>query len=165
MQDKNSTSYPFGLRLKRWSKDLFGSLKEFATRLEISPQHLSAYISGERKPTFDTFVKLRSLGADLNFLVDGNSTDSVTVDTGDATKIPLAIDAAQMILGISLEIISPQLEATPSQVRQWSAGSAYPSPRQLALLFNLVAIAGVAARCGGHALPAPSPDLPLAATA
>lgn len=72
---------------------------------------------------------------------------------------PLALEAAQRILGMPLDVISTQVESTPLQVGKWVAGKAAPSARQLALLFNLVAIAGVASRCGGHAIPALSPDL------
>lgn len=150
MQEENSTSHPFGVRLKTWSKSKFGSLRIFADRLGISPQHLSAYISGERRPTFDTMCSIRSLGADLNFLFDGNSTECVINEPEQPGGTRLALQAAFTILSLPVEAIADQVEASPKQVQSWIDKKAAPSHRQLALLFNLVAFAGVAARCGGH---------------
>ena len=95
-------------------------------------------------------IKIETVLSKLNdaqilFVLRGRRDDVST------TPIPaLAIPAAQALLGLPLEAFAPQLEATAQQVKGWEAGKVVPSTRQLALLFNLVAIAGLASHHGGH---------------
>lgn len=172
MASKNSPDVesPGGALLRSFGEAKFGTMKSFAAALGMSPPALHGYLTGYRTPGRTVLTKLANLGFDVGVFVGYASAESALLPGSDIHQDepllpPLALEAAQSLIGMPLEFISPQIEATSSQVRMWLEGKASPSPRQLGLLFNLVAIAGVAARCGGHAIPAPSPDLPMAATA
>lgn len=139
--------------LRAYGLDRFGSMKEFSKNLGITPQNLNGYLSGERKPGRVFLARLAEIGFDVSILLD-TRTDlqagtPATSSPGDLP--PLALGAAFTLLPLPVEAIADQVEATPKQVQSWIDKVASPSHRQLALLFNLVAIAGVAARCGGHA--------------
>lgn len=140
-------------QLRSYGLDRFGSMKEFSKKLGITPQNLNGYLSGERKPGRVFLARLAEIGFDVSVLLDtriglqgGSQIPSPSNDLP-----PLALGAAFTLLPLPVEAIADQVEATPKQVQSWIDKVAMPTHRQLALLFNLVAIAGVAARCGGHA--------------
>lgn len=142
MQAKSSTNLDFGSRLKSWGKQQFKSLAALADGLGISPQHLSAYFGGKRKPSIETLAQLHEMGADLNFLIGGSST--IRVSEEPIITLPVLKSSAFAAMNRTPEDLAEDVEATTDQVRAWMAGSAHPSHRQLALLFNELAKAATA---------------------
>jgi repressor LexA len=61
-------------RLKEFGLSKFGSLKEFAEALKISPEHLSQYVNGKSKPGNKTQQRLRGLGCDIEWLMTGKKS-------------------------------------------------------------------------------------------
>ena len=129
---------------------------------EASDAGLSKWLG--KTATFIATCKNRK-GISLDVVIPKLSDDQLlyvlrgkTLSEKSADLPALNLEAARITLGMPLEVISPQVDATPQQVGRWVAGKGSPTARQLALLFNLIAIAGVAARCSGHAVPAPNPE-------
>lgn len=157
-------------QLRAFGVTRFGSLKEFAKNLGITPQNLNGYLSGERRPGRVFLTRLAESGFDVSKLLDTriDVSGGVQAESLHDDLPPLAFGAAFTLLSLPAEAIADQVEASPKQVQSWIDKKAVPSHRQLALLFNLVAFAGVAARCGGHVAavshPA-SPDQPEQAAA
>lgn len=69
-----------GERIRIFAKRKFGTLKNLAGAMEISPQQLQQYISGRREPGSRMLVKLLRLGCDINWLLGGSeSVDSYKI--------------------------------------------------------------------------------------
>lgn len=143
------------------------SVKDVAEALKIKPQQLQKYVRGEQRPGSEVLAGLKRLGCDVGWLVDDeepigfSARPTVASLANNDPVTPLAFPAAQALLGLPLETYAPQLEATPHQVNAWAEGIAFPTIQQLALLFNLVVVAGVA-RVDAHGAlvsrPSISPD-------
>jgi len=116
-----------------------------AGKLEMKPPALQGYLSGRRNPGVELLRKLAALGFDSRSELCSPNGELANTCTPPVSIPPLAFPAAQALLGLPLETFAPQLEATPHQVKGWAEGKAFPTIRQLALLFNLVTVAGVAA--------------------
>ncbi|MBN2571033.1 MAG: helix-turn-helix transcriptional regulator [Ignavibacteriales bacterium] len=58
-------------RLRIFAKRRYGTLKNLATALGISPQQLHQYVSSRREPRIRVLLKLFSLGCDINWLLGG----------------------------------------------------------------------------------------------
>jgi len=58
----------FKRNLKLYAINKYGSLKNFAVKMEIAPSTISQYINLKTKPCYDFFVKLVEDGCDLNSL-------------------------------------------------------------------------------------------------
>lgn len=62
----------FAMRLEAFCKDSFKTKAELALRLGIRPQALQKYLSGERLPMPEFFVRLSSLGCNIDWLITGD---------------------------------------------------------------------------------------------
>ncbi len=60
-----------GGRIRIFAKRKYGTLKNLAGAMQISPQQLQQYISGKREPGSKTLLKLLRLGCDINWLLGG----------------------------------------------------------------------------------------------
>ncbi|MBN1638498.1 MAG: helix-turn-helix transcriptional regulator [Ignavibacteriales bacterium] len=58
-------------RLRIFAKRRYGTLKNLANALNISPQQLHQYVSGRREPRVRVLMKLFTLGCDINWLLGG----------------------------------------------------------------------------------------------
>ncbi|MBI9070325.1 MAG: helix-turn-helix transcriptional regulator [Melioribacteraceae bacterium] len=63
-----------GQRIRMFAKRKYGTLKNLADEMEISPQQLQQYISGKREPGSKVLVKLLKLGCDINWLLGGSES-------------------------------------------------------------------------------------------
>lgn len=69
-----------GEKLRDFGISRFGSIKEFAEALDMSPPNLQQYLRGDREPGTPILQKLSELGCDLNWLLsDKKNTDNVKV--------------------------------------------------------------------------------------
>jgi hypothetical protein len=75
MKSKSSVSPPtFGLRLKWFARERFGSLKALADAVEIDYTQMSKYATGETKPRFEALEKLLGVGLSLDWAVGGRGS-------------------------------------------------------------------------------------------
>jgi len=63
-----------------------GWQRRFAEALEVSPQTISSYLSGARRPGFEMQAKLRALGCDIEWLMTGAKKDE---DENQTMGIPM----------------------------------------------------------------------------
>lgn len=63
-----------GERIRIFAKRKYGTLKNLAEAMEISPQQLQQYISGKREPGSKILAKLLRLGCDINWLLGGSES-------------------------------------------------------------------------------------------
>lgn len=61
-----------GERIRLFAKRKYGTLKNLAAAMEISPQQLQQYISGKREPGSRILIKFLKLGCDINWLLGGS---------------------------------------------------------------------------------------------
>lgn len=61
-----------GERIRTFGLEKFGSLKEFAHALGMSPSNLQAYLQNRRKPCTPILKRLIELGCDMDWLLTGN---------------------------------------------------------------------------------------------
>ncbi|MCX7875781.1 MAG: helix-turn-helix domain-containing protein [Melioribacteraceae bacterium] len=71
--DENS-KLGIGERIRIFAKKKFGTLKKLADEMQISPQQLQQYISGNREPGTRILLKLLRLGCDINWLLAGKES-------------------------------------------------------------------------------------------
>lgn len=64
-----------GIRIRIFAKRKYGTLKELANALEISPQQLHQYVSGSREPGAKILAKFLRIGCDINWLLGGMETE------------------------------------------------------------------------------------------
>jgi transcriptional regulator with XRE-family HTH domain len=64
-------------RLRDWGVSRFGSVTKFAEKLGISPENLSPYLNGKRRPGNKMQDRLRALECDLNYLFTGETNDAI----------------------------------------------------------------------------------------
>lgn len=66
-----ATPKSIGQRLRTWGLSHYKSLAEFARALQIPQPHLSAYLAGTYRPGNKLQQKLRELGCDVDWLMQG----------------------------------------------------------------------------------------------
>ncbi len=71
--DENS-KIGIGERIRIFARKKFGTLKKLADEMQISPQQLQQYISGNREPGTRILLKLLRLGCDINWLLGGRES-------------------------------------------------------------------------------------------
>lgn len=64
-----------GKNLREFANDNFGSISELAKKLQIKPQSLQKYLTGDRLPGAEMIIKLIKLGCDANWLLTGKEVD------------------------------------------------------------------------------------------
>lgn len=63
-----------GERIRLFAKRKYGTLKKLAEEMQISPQQLQQYISGNREPGSRILVRLLKLGCDINWVLGGSES-------------------------------------------------------------------------------------------
>ncbi|PJA96841.1 MAG: hypothetical protein CO129_04220 [Ignavibacteriales bacterium CG_4_9_14_3_um_filter_34_10] len=78
--DEKQLKKEIGQRIRVFAKRKYGTLKNLAEAISISPQQLQQYISGNREPGSKILIKFLRIGADINWLLSGNeSIDSFEI--------------------------------------------------------------------------------------
>ncbi len=70
--DNNDLEKSIGERIRIFARKNFGTLKKLAESIDMSPQQLQQYISGNREPGAKILLKLLNTGCDINWLLSGN---------------------------------------------------------------------------------------------
>ncbi|MFA7288491.1 MAG: helix-turn-helix transcriptional regulator [Melioribacteraceae bacterium] len=63
-----------GERMRLFAQRKYGTLKNLAEAMKISPQQLQQYISGKREPGSKILAKLLRLGCDINWILGGRES-------------------------------------------------------------------------------------------
>lgn len=63
-----------GERIRIFAKRKYGTLKKLADAMQISPQQLQQYVSGNRDPGTKILVRLLRAGCDINWLLGGSES-------------------------------------------------------------------------------------------
>ncbi len=63
-----------GQRIRIFAKRKYSTLKALAEAMEISPQQLQQYISGNREPGSRILIRFMKLGCDINWLLGGSES-------------------------------------------------------------------------------------------
>lgn len=69
--EANRLNISIGERIKTFAKKKYGKMTRLANAMEITPQQLHQYTSGNREPGSKILIKLLNLGCDLNWLLGG----------------------------------------------------------------------------------------------
>lgn len=81
----------FGKRFREFCNVAAASQVEFAAKLDMSPQMLQKYLQGERLPMPEVLNKLRLLGCNINWLLNGD--EEMLLETkparGKTKQVPL----------------------------------------------------------------------------
>ncbi len=72
--DENKLKDGIGARIRIFAKRKYTTLKALAQAMEISPQQLQQYISGNREPGSRILIKFLRLGCDINWLLGGSES-------------------------------------------------------------------------------------------
>ncbi len=72
--DENMLKDGIGERIRIFAKRKYDTLKSLAEAMEISPQQLQQYISGNREPGSRILIKFLKLGCDINWLLGGSES-------------------------------------------------------------------------------------------
>jgi len=72
--DENVLKDGIGERIRIFAKRKYDTLKALAEAMEISPQQLQQYISGNREPGSRILIKFLKLGCDINWLLGGSES-------------------------------------------------------------------------------------------
>ena len=69
--DEQTLKKGMGQRIRIFAKRKYTTLKNLADAMEISPQQLQQYISGNREPGSRILIRFLRLGCDVNWLLGG----------------------------------------------------------------------------------------------
>ena len=69
--ESSKLNISIGERIKTFAKKRYGKMTRLANAMEITPQQLHQYTSGNREPGSKILIKLLNLGCDLNWLLGG----------------------------------------------------------------------------------------------
>lgn len=118
----------------------YGTLKAFAEALGMTPQNLNGYLSGGRRPGKAFISRLDRLGCDISLILHEDKAGDVSDQNKRAARPhceSIDFDAAEFVLGRSLERAAPQFGATPEEVSSWRDGTEPPLDK-LVRLTNLI---------------------------
>ena len=62
-------------RIRRFGLKKFGSIKEFAKAMDMSPSNLQAYLQNRRQPGTPILKRLSDLGCDVDWLLTGEENN------------------------------------------------------------------------------------------
>ena len=78
--DEKQLKKEIGQRIRVFAKRKYGTFRNLAAALGISPQQLQQYTSGTREPGSKILIKFLRIGCDINWLLSGNeSIDSFEI--------------------------------------------------------------------------------------
>lgn len=108
----------------------------------MTAQNLNGYLNGERRPGRAFISRLDRLGCDISLILHEDTAGAVSGEpkaqpTSRSACESIDFDAAELVLGRSLERASPQFGATPDEVRSWRSGTEPPLDK-LVRLTNLI---------------------------
>jgi transcriptional regulator with XRE-family HTH domain len=69
--DEQTLKKGIGGRIRIFAKRKYATLKNLAEAMQISPQQLQQYISGNREPGSKILIRFLRLGCDINWLLGG----------------------------------------------------------------------------------------------
>jgi transcriptional regulator with XRE-family HTH domain len=72
--DETQLKKGIGQRIRIFAKRKYTTLKNLAEAMDISPQQLQQYISGNREPGSRILIKFMKLGCDINWLLGGSES-------------------------------------------------------------------------------------------
>lgn len=72
--DEHQLKKGIGERIRIFAKRKYNTLKSLAEAMNISPQQLQQYISGNREPGSRILIKFLRLGCDINWLLGGSES-------------------------------------------------------------------------------------------
>ena len=64
-----------GDRIRKFGLEKFGSIKEFAEAMGMSPSNLQAYLQNRREPGTPILKRLTELGCDMDWLLTGEKNN------------------------------------------------------------------------------------------
>ncbi len=102
----------FGVRLKEERNRLGFTQEELAKLIDIKPLTLLQYEKGNSSPTMKLVYRLRELGFNVNYMVNGEDTGSIV----DVNKISASM--LEKSLEMSEKIISSSLKNVPLSATQ-----------------------------------------------
>lgn len=125
-----------------------GSVRNVAEVLQITPQQLQKYVRGAQKPGADILAGLQRQGCNIDWLLDDEKPlgsfpklQSPLSNAASGTDLPpstpVDFEAAEFVLGRSLERAAPQFGATAEEVKSWRSGVEPPLDK-LVRLTNLI---------------------------
>ncbi|MBN1301075.1 MAG: helix-turn-helix transcriptional regulator [Melioribacteraceae bacterium] len=109
--DENQLKKGIGNRIRIFAKRKYSTLKKLAEAMDISPQQLQQYISGNREPGSRILIKFMRLGCDINWLLGG----SESIESYRIYKLENEIRKLQIAL---------------SQIESISSGSIHPHHKE-----------------------------------
>ena len=98
-----------GLRLRIWMKKSGYTQQELAEITGVSRVSINNYINGNYEPKRDFFDKLRELGADVDYLLHGQSK-SVTVSDKEPKETDTETDIRLRLLEIENKYLKEKVE-------------------------------------------------------
>lgn len=129
--------------LRDFAKKKFGTIKNMAEAMGISPPQLHAYLSGKRNFGASFKEKLDEAG----FFDDKIPIESENLESKQSllnTKLDIA--GALELSNTPAARMAQLLGVTPATFAEWQNGTAAPTPDQLATLFNMVVALALSSR-------------------
>ena len=143
--------------LRNFAKEKYGTVKNMADAMGISPPQLHAYLSGKRNFGALFKEKLDAIG----FFDDKVPVETVNnKDKQSLLSVSLDLSGALELTNTPASRMAQLIGVTPATFAAWQSGTAAPTPDQLAALFNQVVALALSSR---HA-PAQPKDEPQKAT-
>ena len=94
----------FGVRLKEERNRLGFTQEELAKLIDIKPLTLLQYEKGNSSPTMKLVYRLRDLGFNVNYMVNGEDTGSIVdVNKISATMLEKSLEMSEKIISSSLK--------------------------------------------------------------
>jgi transcriptional regulator with XRE-family HTH domain len=105
--DEQTLKKGIGQRIRIFAKRKYATLKNLAEAMNISPQQLQQYISGNREPGSRILIRFLKLGCDINWLLGGSeSLESYRIYKLE-TEIRKLQSALAQMYHISDELLHP----------------------------------------------------------
>ena len=129
--------------LRDFAKKKFGTIKNMAEAMGISPPQLHAYLSGKRN--FGALFKEKL--DEVGFFDDKIPIESENSESKQSLlNAKLDISGALELSNTPAARMAQLLGVTPATFAEWQNGTAAPTPDQLATLFNQVVALALSAR-------------------
>jgi transcriptional regulator with XRE-family HTH domain len=97
-----------GERIRIFAKRKYNTLKNLAKAMDISPQQLQQYISGNREPGSKILIKLLRLGCDINWLLGGSESFESYKIYKLETEVRKLLGSLSKIESLTKEVLRPQ---------------------------------------------------------
>lgn len=128
--------------LRNFAKEKYGTVKNMADAMGISPPQLHAYLSGKRNFGALFKEKLDAIG----FFDDKVPVETVNKDKQSLLSVSLDLSGALELTNTPASRMAQLIGVTPATFAEWQNGTAAPTPDQLATLFNQVVALALSSR-------------------